>query len=125
MSTQHTPGPWSATGSSANYTPPGDRSDRSEMMDWSSGVDAVAPFTENEHGDFERVEEQGIARAYGRTIEEAKANARLIAAAPGLLAALQEAERHLTAISHPGCGATPGDPLHTIRAAIAAATRRA
>ena len=89
MSAQHTLGPWTATGSAANYTPPGDRSDRSEMMDWSSGVEAVAPFTENEHGGFERVETQQVARGFGRTAEEAKRNARLIATVPDLLACLE------------------------------------
>jgi hypothetical protein len=89
MSKTHTPGPWKATGSSANYTPAGDRSDRSNMMDWGSGVDCHAPFTENKYGNYEQVEEQQVARGHGRTAEEARANARLIAAAPELLAELR------------------------------------
>jgi hypothetical protein len=38
---------------------------------------------------YERVEEQTVAMGYGKTLPEAQANARLIAAAPELLEALQ------------------------------------
>jgi len=54
---------------------------RPDMMDYRCNVDAPVPFTENEHGDFERVETQTGAIAFGRTPEEAQANARLIAEA--------------------------------------------
>ena len=53
-----------------------------------------------------------------------EANARLISAAPDLLAALQNAEKHLTATSHPNCGQKPGDTLYTVRAAIAKAVQQ-
>ena len=83
MSAKHTPGPWTSTKSMRCDTP--DRDGRDDMMDYSTGIDGIAPFTENEYGNFERCEEQGVARAYGRSPDEAHANARLIAAAPELL----------------------------------------
>ena len=65
------------------------------MMDWCSSVDCIAPFTENEHGGYERVEVQPVAKGYGRTLEEAQANARLIAAVPELLAVLIDARERM------------------------------
>jgi hypothetical protein len=123
MTAQHTPGPWKATGSAANYTPPGDRSDRSAMMDWSSGIDGPAPFTENEHGNFEECDEQQVARGFGRTVEEAKANALLIAAAPELLEALNDIVRsEWTTVTLESLTPQHRRRLERARAAIAKAT---
>jgi hypothetical protein len=97
------------------------------MMDWASCVYCIAPFTENEHGGFERVDEQSIARAYGRTSAEAIANARLIAAAPELLAALQQMRRWMPVYPAAAGGIVGGREAHAAamaaaNAAIAAAT---
>lgn len=61
---------------------------------------------------------QTAAYAEGRKDEHEESSA-LVAE---MLTALRIAEAHLHAISHPDCGKTEGDPLHTIRAAIAKAT---
>jgi len=71
-----TAGPWETDNSWSLY---GEA--RPDMMDYRCNVDAPVPFIENEHGDFERVETQTGAIAFGRTPEEAQANARLIAEA--------------------------------------------
>lgn len=73
---EHTAGPWKTDDSWSLH---GEA--RPDMMDYRCNVDAPVPFTENEYGDFERVETQTGAIAFGRTPEEAQANARLIAEA--------------------------------------------
>lgn len=85
-----TPGPWNARGGGH-----GPRRPDPEMMEWSSGVDCIAPYTENEAGEFEPREDQTVAIAKGRTLKEAEANACLIAAAPDLLAFLDQIEDYL------------------------------
>ena len=76
----HTKGPWEAD---TGYSLHGES--RPDMMDYRCSVDMPAPFSENEYGGFEHFETQTGAIAFGRTPEEAQANARLIAAAPDLL----------------------------------------
>ena len=76
-----TPGPWKPTNSWSRYGT--DEIDDHEMMNYNSQIMARAPFTENEESDIpgELVEEQSVATAHGRTPEEVKANAELIARA--------------------------------------------
>jgi hypothetical protein len=80
----HTPGPFTARGNLYRRSQAQDP----DMMQWSSSIDCIAPFTDNEHGNFERHETQAVGTAHGRTREEAEANTHLFAAAPDLLEAL-------------------------------------
>ncbi|MBN8968973.1 MAG: hypothetical protein J0G95_10990 [Rhizobiales bacterium] len=73
---KHTAGPWETDNSWSLH---GEA--RPDMMDYRCHVDAPVPFTENEHGGFERIETQTGAIAFGRTPEEAQANSSLIAEA--------------------------------------------
>lgn len=115
MTELYAAGTWEATGCVTNWTPKGDQRDRTDMLDWSSPVDGPAPFTENEHGDFERRETQQVARAFGRTAEEARARARFLAEAPDMLAML----RH---VSHLNSFRELNDILPEVRALISKAT---
>jgi hypothetical protein len=47
------------------------------MLDWSSGIDCVAPFRDNEVSGYD-TQTQTLARAHGRTLAEAEANAAFI-----------------------------------------------
>lgn len=111
----YTAGTWTATGSASNWSPR-DGKDRADMLDWSSGVDGPAPFTENEHGGYERHETQQVARAFGRTADEARARARFLAAAPDMLAMLER-------VSHLNSFRELNDILPEVRDLIARATR--
>lgn len=95
MSAQHTPGLWIPRGGGYTCADPALSEDRSEMMDWCSGVDCCAPFTENEYGGYACVEEQTVAKCYGRTLEESQANACVVAAAPELLDVLRRVYPYL------------------------------
>lgn len=90
MSNKSIPGPWTTDG---NWAMHGEA--REDMLDYRVTVRCHAPFTENEHGDFERVDTQAVATVYGRTPEEAKANARQISAGSELIEALEAHEAAL------------------------------
>jgi hypothetical protein len=110
--TKHTAGTWKARGGGYNSTPR--EKNRADMMDWCSGVDAEVPFTET---DGSRGDIQTVASCRGRTLDEAEANARLIAAAPDLLDALRLLVELLDRGQPPG-----NDDLEQAHAAIAKAT---
>jgi hypothetical protein len=74
--TQHTPGPWKLAENPIGWQP----------LISAEVADSIGPIWH-----------VGIANARGRSHEEAKANARLIAAAPDLLAALKLAKNAIDA----------------------------
>lgn len=97
MSAQHTPGPWTTR--------------LAKDASGDVGILARACCVAECFSDIRRVNEQAYA--------ERDANARLIAAAPDLLAAAKHAEKIL-AMVNPNEG-YPGGPLQQLRAAIAKA----
>jgi hypothetical protein len=113
----HTPGPWTPRGGGSNYHP--HEKNRADMMDWRSGVDAEVPFTET---DGSREDVQSVAAGYGRTLAEAEANARLIAAAPELLEACQSARESIEQLVRLNRIPANNKGLRDVIAAIAKAT---
>jgi hypothetical protein len=101
-----TPGPWKM------------RDDR-EVEIMLCGIDGVSDWVH-------AVDDKGanVAGCYGRSYEENAANARLIAAAPDLLAALRDVLEVLEWKLHPEWdgSATPESAIGKARAAIAKAT---
>lgn len=105
MTTQHTPGPWKCDGGAGVVA--------CEMQETLRSGRTVA---------------RRVACAKGLTIEEVEANARLIAAAPDMLAALRMAEGELiAALCSGGMTLEAARKYHatrTMRAAIAKAEGR-
>lgn len=79
---KHTEGPWETTDGGYKHDTEAD----DDIVRWHSPVYAHLPYEDDcdDPGDTDR---QAIATGAGRTIEEAQANAALIAAAPDLLEA--------------------------------------
>ena len=126
-----TPGPYTARGGGHNYHAPIQSEDRSDMFDWSSGIDCYAPFTDDSPDPSADTDTQRIARAYGRTLAEAEANAafiveacnnyeRVCAERDALAEALKDVLRIATAASHGVTGNAPR--LERARAALAKVT---
>lgn len=83
--TAHTLGPYAALGGHSIDTMKRRDNSRDDMMDYRSLVSCEAPFDGNEFDNDSETDTQIVATAYGRTGEEAAANASLFAAAPDLL----------------------------------------
>jgi len=111
MSAKHTPGPWSLDRRSTCWA----------IVD-AKGQDLAY---QDDAPRFHDGEPCGSVTSRGRTSKDLEANARLIAAAPDLLAALELAESSLSTYATTGAF-TPGQPsgwlLAQLRLAIARAT---
>lgn len=127
--TKHTPGPWKAAGL-AIYAPPSFNSVfYGRKRDYSNPIATICgdPMEDSAELQAEMHDHNGTNRIVMERIPgalEAEANARLIAAAPDMLAALVRVldfEQRLTACKVDGGGALVSD----IRAAIAKATGQA
>lgn len=104
MEVKHTPGPWHIT----------------ESSDW-MGTDGVSMGVDDEFG-ADGGRDYFLATVVHGDPEVLKANAKLVSAAPELLAAALLAYRLLNSVAFVSNEGDTATPLHALRAAIAKAT---
>jgi hypothetical protein len=92
------------------------------MLDWSSGIDCVAPFHDHEVSGYD-MQTQTLARAHGRTLAEAEANAAFIVKACNAHDALVSAlHATLALLNDPDAGEDEATALErVVRTALAQA----